>query len=83
MALKTYIINNQTILHNQTLSPNYIIKAQKAFHYSNLLLQLIYDSYLDIYIINIHRVNDSTDSDIFGLFTTLKQATTKFNSITL
>lgn len=59
-----------------------IVKA-KLFHHNNLILQLIYNSHFDIYTINIHRENDNSDSDLFGLFQDLESATEKFNSIKL
>ena len=59
-----------------------IIKS-KLFHHNNLDLQLIYDDYLDFYIINIHRNSDNSDFDMFGMFQTLPLATKKFDSISL
>jgi len=60
-----------------------MILNSKAFHSNNLTLQLIYHNDFDIYTINIHRHNNNSDIDLFGIFTTYNDALLKFNSISL
>lgn len=60
-----------------------VIILTKSFHHNNLILQLIHDTHLDIYTINIHRDNDNSDHDIFGMFVTKAAAISKFETIRL
>ena len=59
-----------------------LIKS-KLFHHDNIQLQLLYHKDFDIYTINIHRFNDSTNHDLFGIFLTQAEAEAKFKSISL
>lgn len=59
-----------------------IIKT-KLFHHNNLELQIVHDTLFDIYVINIHRLSDKSDFDMFGMFKTLDLAIKKFNTIQL
>lgn len=59
------------------------IKLSKNFHHNNLILQILYHPHFDLYTINIHKINDNTNYDIFGIFETLQHATKKFNTIQL
>lgn len=61
------------------------IMMQRPYHHGNLLLQLIWDPRLEIYSINIHRVNDRTDHDLWGIWVQEDHAlaVAKFQSISL
>lgn len=59
------------ILHSQT------------FYHDNLILQIQRDTCLDLFYINIHRINTKTDHDLFGVFMTYDDAIKKFNTIKL
>jgi hypothetical protein len=59
------------------------IPQPKLFHHNNLQLSIVYDSHFDIYTIEIHRLNDNTTFNPFGIFLTLQHAISKFNTIKL
>lgn len=64
------------------IQPDKIIKT-KLFHHNNVELQLVFEPSLDIYSINIYRINSRTNHDLFGMFMSLDKAMLKFNSISL
>jgi hypothetical protein len=74
------------VLHRamtRTLIPNNDVVQAKLFHHNNLVLQLLFDRHFSVYTINVYRVNDRTDSNLWGLFTELKDAQSKFERIRL
>lgn len=55
----------------------------KTFHHNNLTLQLIHHIDFNIYSINILQHNTNQNYNLFGIFTNLSDAETKFHSIKL
>ena len=64
-------------------NPTQKVIKQKLFHHNNLVLFLLYDTIFDFHHIEILRINDSSTSNLFGMFCDLQSATNKFNSIQL
>jgi hypothetical protein len=64
---------------------HYKIVDSKSFHHDNLILQLCYDTLMDIYIIQVIRVNTRESFSFWGMWPAewLDAATKKFNSIVL
>jgi hypothetical protein len=59
------------------------ILESKPFHHNNLILQLVHDTYMEIYQILIYRENFAETYDLFGLFITQADAKKKFDTISL
>jgi hypothetical protein len=64
---------------------HYKLVASKSFHGDNLILQLCYDTLMDIYDIHIIRVNCQELHSLWGMWTGDDEAGAlrKFNSIVL
>lgn len=70
-------------MHTHPLFKDCEIREEKAFHHGNLILQLCYDTTLDIFQILVYRENFAEVHDMFGLFITQADAKKKFDTISL
>lgn len=63
----------------------YEVRQQKLFHHQNLVLQLLWDPRTRCYVINVHRLNDRSDHDMWGLWLDdqYEQALAKYQGIVL
>ena len=48
--------------------PNCRVVEAKLFNHNNLVLQLLYDTVFSVYVLNIHRIADQTDFDLWGAY---------------
>jgi hypothetical protein len=70
-----------------TTEPNCRVIQAKLFHHNNLVLQLLHDTHFNVYRINVYRINDRSNSDLWGIWDAdddgLTHATAKFNKVRL
>ena len=70
-----------------TTLPNCRVVEAKLFHHNNLVLQLLYDTAFSIYTLNVHRINDQSDTQLWGLYLNdadgRESAYAKFNEVRL
>ena len=68
---------------HQKLDPGDLVILERRFHNTNLILQVIEDTVFQVYWLNIHRDNDTSDHNIWGLFVDREDAIAKFDMVTL
>ena len=70
-----------------TTEPNCRIVHAKLFHHNNLVLQLLFDHHFNMYRINVYRLNDQSNTDLWGVYFDdddgYARARAKFDSIQL
>lgn len=73
-----------TMLRMSPLAGHSVIRG-KLFHHNNLILHLLFDPHFEVYLINVHRINNGENADLWGIFDRddLERAITKFESIKL
>lgn len=67
------------------LPTGHVVIEEKPFYHGNLRLQLLHDTVMDVYYINVHDRVDRSNHDLWGVWCeeTLAIARAKFASIRL